>query len=91
MFNAHSRKNVRMKRVRMKRVMGGYVEGVPYRFLSNDVTLDAAFFSQKFTGHSTEVFKLLAVPQSPVNSDNSQTQCSYFLSAAINDRVVNAW
>ncbi|XP_060593577.1 WD repeat-containing protein 43-like [Ruditapes philippinarum] len=41
---------------------------------------------KRFTGHATEVFKLLHVPTSPDSLENS-----YFLSAAANDRLVNAW
>ncbi|KAK7103270.1 WD repeat-containing protein 43-like [Littorina saxatilis] len=46
---------------------------------------------QKFTGHSTEVFRLLPVLKSSSEGNDDGDQCSYFLSSAANDRVVNAW
>ena len=48
---------------------------------------------QKFTGHSTEVFRLLPVLKPSVGDDGESDPyfCSYFLSAAVNDRVINAW
>ncbi|KAL4237474.1 WD repeat-containing protein 43 [Mactra antiquata] len=42
---------------------------------------------QTFTGHSYEVFKMLHVP----SQSGSSIEKSYFLSAAVNDRIVNAW
>ncbi|RWS02222.1 WD repeat-containing protein 43-like protein [Dinothrombium tinctorium] len=42
---------------------------------------------QKFTGHATEVWKLLAI-----NSQDLELQKNgYFLSAALGDRVISAW
>ncbi|XP_076442645.1 WD repeat-containing protein 43-like [Babylonia areolata] len=49
---------------------------------------------QKFTGHSTEVFRLIPVLLQSSGTDDTEgetTVCSYFLSAAVNDRVINAW
>ena len=40
---------------------------------------------QTFTGHATEVRRLLHIPV------GDSIEHSYFLSAAVNDRVVNAW
>ncbi|KAL8586305.1 hypothetical protein ACOMHN_058685 [Nucella lapillus] len=44
---------------------------------------------QKFTGHATEVFRLLPVPSS--GAEGGQSDGSYFVSAAANDKIVNAW
>lgn len=45
---------------------------------------------QKFTGHATEVFRLLPVLSSPSELPDSP-EGVYFLSAALNDRLVNVW
>ncbi|KAL8586304.1 hypothetical protein ACOMHN_058684 [Nucella lapillus] len=44
---------------------------------------------QKFTGHATEVFRLLPVPSS--GAEDGQSDGSYFVSAAANDKIINAW
>ncbi|KAK3094081.1 hypothetical protein FSP39_023991 [Pinctada imbricata] len=44
---------------------------------------------KKFTGHSSEIFKLLPLPLSADMSDS--VEGSYFLTAALSDRLVNAW
>ncbi|ESP04564.1 hypothetical protein LOTGIDRAFT_63496, partial [Lottia gigantea] len=45
-----------------------------------------------FTGHATEVLRLLPIPiGTSSNSMNGETSDFYFLSAALNDRTVNAW
>lgn len=43
---------------------------------------------KNFTGHATEVFKLLTIPhiQNP-----GPSQSCYFLSAAVSDRIINLW
>ncbi|XP_064600554.1 WD repeat-containing protein 43-like isoform X2 [Liolophura sinensis] len=47
---------------------------------------------QTFTGHSTEVFRLLPVPKLlTADGDSSAIDSSYFLSAALNDRLINVW
>ncbi|KAH3852349.1 hypothetical protein DPMN_094855 [Dreissena polymorpha] len=40
-----------------------------------------------FTGHATEVFRMVHIP----GGVNDNVENSYFLSAAMNDRLVNAW
>ena len=47
------------------------------------------FVFQRFTGHATEVFRMLHIPSS--TDDLASIENSYFLSAAANDRLVNAW
>ena len=57
--------------------------------------------SQSYTGHATEVFSLLAVPCGRCGQTNGDTgdssdgdsdvNGSYFFSAAVGDRLVNAW
>ncbi|XP_076100373.1 WD repeat-containing protein 43-like [Mytilus galloprovincialis] len=42
-----------------------------------------------FTGHKTEIFRLLPLPLSADASDSPENM--YFLSAAQNDRIINAW
>ncbi|XP_046371992.2 WD repeat-containing protein 43-like [Haliotis rufescens] len=47
---------------------------------------------KSFTGHATEVFRLISVPligETPPNPNSAEH--SYFLSAARSDRVINAW
>ncbi|XP_060063671.1 WD repeat-containing protein 43-like [Ylistrum balloti] len=45
---------------------------------------------KKFTGHATDVFRLIPVPFS-MNLNGDSIDSLYFLSAAVNDRIVNAW
>ncbi|XP_069117175.1 WD repeat-containing protein 43-like [Argopecten irradians] len=45
---------------------------------------------KRFTGHSTEVFRLLPVPFT-MNFNGDSVDSLYFLSAAVNDRILNAW
>lgn len=45
---------------------------------------------QKFTGHATEVFRLLPILSSPTELPETP-EGAYFLSAALNDRLVNVW
>ena len=55
--------------------------------VQGDLTVYIPF--QIFTGHATEVFKMLHIPtckEDLVSIDNT-----YFISAAVNDRLVNAW
>ncbi|XP_041353730.1 WD repeat-containing protein 43-like [Gigantopelta aegis] len=47
---------------------------------------------QTFTGHSTEISRLLSIPQSSDGHTLSDAADGhYFLSTALNDRLVNAW
>ncbi|XP_029642688.1 WD repeat-containing protein 43 isoform X1 [Octopus sinensis] len=48
--------------------------------------LDKYEVIKKFNGHATEVLQLL-----PVVTDPKQHESSYFLSAAVNDRLISAW
>ncbi|XP_056022071.1 WD repeat-containing protein 43-like [Ostrea edulis] len=45
---------------------------------------------KKFTGHATEVFRLLPILSSPTELPETP-EGAYFLSAALNDRLVNVW
>lgn len=45
---------------------------------------------KKFTGHATEVFRLLPILSNPTELPDSP-EGVYFLSAALNDRLVNVW
>ncbi|KAI0215238.1 WD repeat-containing protein 43 [Lamellibrachia satsuma] len=46
-----------------------------------------------FTGHATEVFRMISVRHTLEEAGDStaQVEGTYFLSAAINDRLINAW
>ncbi|OWF41846.1 WD repeat-containing protein 43-like [Mizuhopecten yessoensis] len=45
---------------------------------------------KRFTGHATEVFRLIPVPFTLISNGDS-VDSLYFLSGAVNDRIVNAW
>lgn len=42
-------------------------------------------YFQTFTGHASEVFRLIPL------KNVEETQNCYFVSAAVGDRVINAW
>ena len=63
--------------------------------MTASVNMQFCCCGQKFTGHSSEVMKLLPViypcqDRCDVDDDGA-TSCHYMISAAANDRVLSLW
>lgn len=61
------------------------------KLYKNNILLCFLLLNKTLTGHSSDIFRLLSLNKSIISKKPDEMTNDYFVSVALNDRIINTW